>query len=102
MQGTPNSQQNEDNPYESSNNTSYDHIKKIRCKFPKHLIFKFHLPRQEPRKLEYRSYKHFDNDNFKKDVDFIPHSACEVWKTQVTITGSIIPFSPRYLMSMHS
>jgi hypothetical protein len=44
------------------------------------LLVVFHLPRQEPRKIEYRSYKHFDNDNFKKDVDFIPHSACEVFE----------------------
>ena len=39
MQGIPNSQQNEDNPYENSNNTSYDHIQRIRCKFPKYVIF---------------------------------------------------------------
>ena len=50
---------------------------------------------------KYRSYKNFDQKEFNKDVDQVPHHAAYVLTISMTFTGRMRSYLRTLLINMH-
>lgn len=69
-------------------------------------VFKTKIPKNKPKKVTYRDYKHFNENNFKNDIKYKLESGCESYANFEEIFLSTLqlhaPFKTKFIRANHA